>query len=122
MDTGSRQELPQQRLPVWLIGPGDLYQLVNVCEFYTVGNYTALTVFSPMHSVVDCGSPLSISNGSPEPPTTTTLEGMVTYTCVSGYEVSNGVTTAMATCMASGMWEPVPTCSSMYFHYITLHD
>ncbi|XP_064386496.1 sushi, von Willebrand factor type A, EGF and pentraxin domain-containing protein 1-like isoform X2 [Halichondria panicea] len=62
-------------------------------------------------SAVDCGSPLSIGNGSPETPTSTTLEGMVTYTCNRGYEVSNGVTTAMATCMASGMWEPVPTCS-----------
>ncbi len=60
---------------------------------------------------MDCGSPPSIGNGSPGTPTSTTLGGMVTHTCVSGYEVSIGVTTAMATCMASGMWEPVPTCS-----------
>ncbi len=32
VDTGSPMESPQQRLPVWLMGPGGLYQLVNVCE------------------------------------------------------------------------------------------
>ncbi len=52
---------------------------------------------------------------------------MVTYTCDSGYEVSTGVT-AMATCMASGTWEPLPTCQRMcqLLHAlkknITLHD
>ncbi|XP_064386127.1 sushi, von Willebrand factor type A, EGF and pentraxin domain-containing protein 1-like isoform X2 [Halichondria panicea] len=60
---------------------------------------------------IDCGTPLSVSNGSPGTPSNTMLNGVVTYTCVTGYEVSNGVTTAMATCMASGMWETVPTCS-----------
>ncbi len=33
LDTESLQGSPQQRLPVWLIGCGDLYQLVNVHEF-----------------------------------------------------------------------------------------
>ncbi len=89
------------------MGCGRLYQLVHVCEVDTVTNYnTALTVLT--HSAVNCGPPPSIGNGSPETPTSTILGGMVTYTCVSGYEVS---TTAMATCMASGMWETVPTCS-----------
>ncbi|XP_064386497.1 sushi, von Willebrand factor type A, EGF and pentraxin domain-containing protein 1-like [Halichondria panicea] len=68
------------------------------------GMWETVTNCSP----VNCGPPPSIGNGSPETPTSTTLGGMVTYTCVSGYEVS---TTAMATCMASGMWETVPTCS-----------
>ena len=64
---------------------------------------------------MDCGSPLTISilNGSPGEPSSTTYQGTVTYTCVSGYEVSTGVTTAMATCMASGMWGPLPTCQRM---------
>ncbi len=39
------------------------------------------------------------------------LNGVVTYTCDPGYEVSIGVITAMATCMARGMWETLPTCS-----------
>ena len=64
-------------------------------------------------SVVDCGFPPLIDNGSPGTPTRTTYQGTVTYTCVSGYEVSNRVTTATATCMANGMWETVPTCSRM---------
>ena len=65
-------------------------------------------------SVVDCGSPPPPGNdASPGTPTRTTYQGTVTYTCDSGYEVSTGVTTATATCMANKMWEPVPTCSRM---------
>ncbi len=65
-------------------------------------------------SAIDCGEkPPSITNGSPRTPISTTLGGLGTYTCVTGYEVSNGVTTATATCMANRMWEPVPSCSRM---------
>ncbi len=71
-------------------------------------------------SVVDCGSPPNITNASPGTPTSTTYQGTVTYTCVSGYEVSTGVTTASATCMASGMWGPLPTCQRMLFCCIIL--
>ncbi len=65
------------------------------------------------HSVVDCGSLPTIMNASPGTPTRTTYLGTVTYTCVSGYEVSNGVTTAMAICQDNGNWRPLPTCTSM---------
>ncbi|XP_064386533.1 sushi, von Willebrand factor type A, EGF and pentraxin domain-containing protein 1-like isoform X2 [Halichondria panicea] len=64
----------------------------------------------PTCQLVDCGSPTTIVNASPGTPNRTTYQGIVTYTCVSGYEVSDEVTTATATCMASGMWEPLPTC------------
>ncbi len=81
-----------------------------VCEVVTVTDIIlALTVFT--HSVVDCGFSPTIENGSPGTPTSTTYQGRVTYTCVSGYEVSTGVTTAIATCMANGMWGHLPTCS-----------
>ncbi len=70
------------------------------------------------HSAVDCGTPPSVSNASPGTPTSTMLNGMVTYTCVSGYEVSAGITMATATCMANGNWEPLPTCSGMYQIYL----
>ena len=64
---------------------------------------------------MDCGSP-TIPNASPVgTPISTTYQGTVNYTCVSGYEFSTGVTTATATCMASGMWETVPTCQRMLF-------
>ena len=91
--------------------------------------YTATNCL--LFSAVDCGSPTNIFNGSPGIDTPgTTLGGLVTYTCNSGYEVSTGVTTAMATCMASGMWEPVPTCSrkswivtvSLFLVYFTAVD
>ncbi len=63
-------------------------------------------------TVVDCGPPPTTGNRSPGTPTSTTYQGTVTYTCVSGFEISNGVT--MATCMASGTWGPLPTCPRMY--------
>ncbi len=109
LDIGSLQDPSQDLLPVGLTGPGGLYQLVNVCEF-CYSDYK----FSEWYTVVDCGSRPSIGNGSPGSPTSTTYEGTVTYTCDTGYEVvSTGVTTAMATCMASGTWGPLPTCSRM---------
>ena len=72
-------------------------------------------------AAIDCGTPPSVSNGSPGAPSPDTmLNGVVTYTCVSGYEVSTGVTTAMATCMANRVWEPVPTCQrTLYKNSIT---
>ena len=50
--------------------------------------------------------------GGPTPDTT--YQGKVTYTCVSGYWISNGDTTAMASCMANKTWGPLPTCSRMH--------
>ncbi len=105
-----RSPLESPWLPVWLVGPGDLYQFVHVCEVDTVTDNSYCIDCVLTHSVVDCGPP-SIGNGSPGTPTRTTYLGTVTYTCDSGYEVSTGVTTAMATCLASGTWDPVPTCS-----------
>ncbi len=105
-------ESPQQWLPVWLMGCGDLYQLVNVCEVVTVTDIILNCINCVLtHSVVDCGFPPTIGNGSPGTPTSTTYQGTVTYNCVIGYEVSTGVTTAIATCMANGIWGPLPACS-----------
>ncbi len=101
-------ELSQDLLAVGLTGPGGLYQLVNVCEVAILINK-----FSEWYTVVDCGSPTTIDNGSPGTPTRTTYQGTVTYTCDTGYEVSTGVTTATSTCVASGTWGPLPTCSRM---------
>ncbi len=65
-------------------------------------------------SAVDCGSPPPPgNNASPGTPTSTTYLGTVTYTCVSGYEVSIGVTIVTATCMANRTWGPIPTCQRM---------
>ncbi len=74
------------------------------------------------HAAVDCGSPPTIDNGSPAgAPTSTTPGGTVIYTCDTGYEVSTGVSIAMATCMASGTWGPLPTCSHVYQIPLVLH-
>ncbi|XP_064386676.1 sushi, von Willebrand factor type A, EGF and pentraxin domain-containing protein 1-like [Halichondria panicea] len=65
---------------------------------------------APQCPPVDCGAPPSITNGSRGIPTTTTFTGTVTYSCVTGYWISPGVTTATATCMANRTWGPLPTC------------
>ena len=80
---------------------------------HKINYYTATNCNIILLSAVGCDSPTNIFNGSPGTPTSTILGGMVTYTCVSGYEVSIGVTTATATCMANRMWEPLPTCLRM---------
>ena len=79
-----------------------------------------MALFSCTHSVVDCGSPPTITDGSPGTPNPGTMyQGTVLYTCDSGYEVSNGVTTATATCMDNGDWTPLPiTCTSMVQEFI----
>ena len=67
------------------------------------------------HSAVDCGSPPPGTNTSAIPPTSTTFPATVTYTCVSGYEISPGVTTATATCESDGNWTPAaPTCARTF--------
>ena len=112
LDIGYLPESPQQRLPVWLTGPGDLYQLVHVCEF--LPNLCIDVIIVLTHSVVDCGSPPTVPNASPEPSTPdTTYQGTVTYTCDTGYEVFNGFTAATATCQDNGNWRSLPTCTSM---------
>ncbi len=74
-----------------------------------------------MDTGVSCGDPPSGTNASPGTPSGTTYQATVLYTCVSGYEVSAGVTTATATCMASGNWGPLPTCQRMYQIPMLLH-
>ena len=106
LDIGYLPESPQQRLPVWLTGPGDLCQLVHVCEY--LPNLCIDVIIVLTHSVVDCGSPPTVPNASPE-----TYQGTVTYTCDTGYEVFNGITAATATCQDNGNWRSLPTCTSM---------
>ena len=59
-------------------------------------------------TVVDCGSPPAIDNGSPGTSTSTTFGGTVTYTCDNGFTLSGS---AMITCLATGMWDTPPSCT-----------
>ncbi len=109
-DTGYQISSPQQQLSVWLTGAVDLY--TNLSAYVKL--LIIIITVNGIYTVVDCGSPPTIVSGSPGTPSSTTYLGTVLYTCDSGYEVSTGVTTATATCMASGNWGPLPTCQRMY--------
>ena len=61
-------------------------------------------------TVVDCGPPPPITNGSPGTPDMTTFEGTVTYSCNDGYQLSGS---SPVTCMANGDWNTRPTCTGM---------
>ena len=63
-----------------------------------------------MYSAVDCGTPPVLTNGSPGPPDKTTLGGMVTYTCDSGYAISTGATMTTVSCLATGVWGTPAAC------------
>ena len=91
--------------PLW-------WPLNHYSNYYAIECIYASPDFPP---VINCGTPPSVSNGSPGTPTNTLINGMVTYTCDSGYEVSTGVTTATATCTITENWEPLPTCSRKLF-------
>ena len=60
------------------------------------------------NTVVNCGSPPSITNGSPGTPTSTTVGGTVTYSCDSGYNLSGS---PAVSCLASGSWSTRPICT-----------
>ena len=57
---------------------------------------------------LDCGTPPTITNGSPGTPDMTAFGGMVNYTCTSGYILSGSATVS---CLASGGWSTRPTCT-----------
>ena len=108
MGMRSPLESPQQRLPVWLVGPGDLYQLVWV-------NHGIITVvhviyFCLYFIVVDCG-PLTINNGAVDTSSGTTFMMIATYTCNTGYNFIGDMTRR---CQANTMWSlSAPTCDGM---------
>ncbi len=63
-------------------------------------------------TAVDCGTPPSITNGSPGIPTTTTFTGTVTYSCNDGYALF-GIAT-ISTCQANATWSRPPECRGTY--------
>ena len=80
-----------------------IYNIVTVNDQYTI-NYTEFILLT----VVSCGSPPPIRNGSPGTPTSTLVGGTVTYSCYSRYLLSGSAT---ITCQANGTWETSPLCS-----------
>ena len=67
------------------------------------------------HTAVDCNTPLSITNGSPGTPTTTTFTGTVTYTCNDGYALFGIVT---STCQANATWSRSPECRGIHVRHL----
>lgn len=68
---------------------------------------------------MDCETPPTISNGSPGASTATLLGENVTYTCNNGYMMSQGVSVATVSCLATGNWETIPICLGIVWLNIT---
>ncbi len=69
-----------------------------------------------MHCIASCGPPPSISNGYFGTPSSTLQGGTVTYTCDTGYQISDEVTSAVASCTEDMTWQNVPNCQSEYIN------
>ena len=67
---------------------------------------------------MDCGTPPSITNGSPGIPTTTAFTGTVTYSCNDGYALF-GIATS--TCLANATWSRPPECRGTCAHSVFVH-
>ena len=111
LDMRSPLESPQQRLPVWLIGCGILYQLVWVSH----GDNSCPCYLFPIHCTyfiaVDCGDLTDPSNGAVDTSSGTTFMMTATYTCNTGYTFIGDMT---RTCQANAMWSlTAPTCTGM---------
>ena len=77
-------------------------------KFPLQGHITLLTQHLP--AVVDCGSPSLPANGQVQTKSGTTFGSIATYTCDTGYALSNS---SSRTCGASGKWSPSePSCQS----------
>ena len=89
-----------------------VWSVIKLKQYHCV--YSVVIV----HSVRDCGTPPTVTNGAPGTPTSTLQGGKVTYTCDPGYEVSTGVSSAVATCGSDGDWANVPTCTGEWCVFI----
>ena len=63
-----------------------------------------------------CGSPPSISNGSPGTPTSIIQGGTVVYSCNTGYQLLM-LGSATVVCQDSGNWSPRPNCLGNNYSY-----
>ena len=82
---------------------------------YKHSQYNTVFVFT----VVDCGAPpvVAASTSSPESPATT--EGSsVNYTCITGYEFSDGSTSQLVTCQSNSSWDQISACKGKYLLHI----
>lgn len=69
------------------------------------GTWSAGT--APACTIVSCGTPPTVQNGSVGAGSDT-YNSTRTYSCTSGYQIANG--TGNITCLANGSWSSPPTC------------
>ena len=104
------------------LGVGQL-QLVKVSDIKGLHTETYLFMlgyscfFLKTNTVVSCGPPPSVSNGSFRMPTSITFGGVVTYSCDAGYQLSGSAT---VTCQASGSWSGIPICTGKSNFILTI--
>jgi len=64
---------------------------------------------------ISCGNTPVVQNANSSATTSTRIRygDTVTYTCITGYEITSGSDTV--TCLANKSWSPPPTCNSKHF-------
>ncbi|XP_074650374.1 sushi, von Willebrand factor type A, EGF and pentraxin domain-containing protein 1-like [Tubulanus polymorphus] len=78
----------------------------SVCQSTQVSR-TGQWSASPSCTVVDCGAPPTVANGSPSTTSNTKYNNKVVYTCANNFIL---VGKNEIKCLASGQWEKAPTC------------
>ena len=71
--------------------------------------------FSPFLPYTGCGDPGQVQNAQRTIVTSFSINGVVTYTCNSGYQIigqgGQATTSAQITCTSSRRWTPLPVCT-----------
>ncbi|XP_060580368.1 sushi, von Willebrand factor type A, EGF and pentraxin domain-containing protein 1-like [Ruditapes philippinarum] len=68
-------------------------------------NWSGVT---PTCTIIDCGSLSSVVSGSYTPPQRNTYNTAVIVSCNTGYQLNGNAT---VTCLETGQWSPLPTCT-----------
>ena len=71
-----------------------------------------------LSSGVNCGPPGDALNTLPVVVTDTLFGDTVNYQCLTGYVISEGVTTGDIVCQANATWSQKPDCLRMCSHVI----
>ena len=80
-----------------------MWETVPTCSRMYLHTLNVHYVAWLIYTGVLCGNPPPGTNASPGTPSSTVYQGTVTYTCVTGYRISQGVLSGFAICRAQDL-------------------